>query len=41
MLNWLTMRWVGVRRWAVDILMITFLLSAVVGAIVLAYFAVR
>ncbi len=40
-MNWFSMKMAGVRRWAVDALMAGFLLAALVGALVLAYFAVN
>ncbi len=38
-MNWFAIKVAGIRRWGVDILMVTFLISAVVSALVLAYFA--
>jgi hypothetical protein len=41
MLNWFAIKLAGARRWAVDILMAAFLLSALLAIVVLAYMAMR
>lgn len=41
MINWLTMTRARLRRWHVDILMVSFLLIALLVAGILGYFALR
>lgn len=40
-MNWQPWKLAGWRRWATDVLMIVFLCGAILGAVVLAYFAKR